>query len=73
MQKDASIALIANMDTSYQQDYTYFIQKIKDSKFDAIYLKIAVKYHKDISQFVYDDKITPEQRSARIISLIKQV
>lgn len=71
MQKDATTALISNMDLSYKQDYDYFVAKIKESRFDAVYAKIATQFHAQIAQFIYENGIPTEERAAHIIMLIK--
>lgn len=71
MQKDATSAFLSNMDISYAQDYQYFIQMIKAEKYDAVYAKVASKFHEGIAQFIYDTSISAEDRAARVIMLVK--
>lgn len=72
MQRDAAAALMDNMDLSYKQDYDYFIQMIKVGNYKAIYNKIAQKFHEPISTFIYNDATPAEERSARVILVIRQ-
>lgn len=71
MQRDATIALISNMDLSYKQDYEYFVLKIRDGKYEAVYVKINPKFHEKLVTFLYDAALTPEERAARVILVIK--
>lgn len=71
MQKDAASSLLDNMDLSYRQDYDYYVQKIGEGKFDAVYVKINPKFYTELSTFIYDQSIPPEQRAARVILIVK--
>jgi len=71
MQQDATTAFLSNMAITYQQDYQYFIQMIKGNTFEGIYAKIAPQFHTQIAQFIYDQTISPEERAARVIMIVK--
>lgn len=73
MQKDAVEALISNMDVSYQQDYAYFTQMIKQQRYPFIYMKIAPQFKEEIATFLYDDTQPAEVRAARVIQVIRKV
>lgn len=71
MQKDASTGLINNMDINYKQDYEYFVKKIKEEKYDSVYVKIAPKFHTSLAEFIYNKELSAEERSARVIIIIR--
>lgn len=72
MQADATSALIQNMDTVYTQDYQYYVQQITAANYPAIYLKIAPQFYTAVSQFLYDNTLTPTQKAARIIQVVRK-
>lgn len=71
MQKDASQALITNMDITYKQDYDQFVRQFKEGNYKGPYQKYNVKFHDTISKFVYDESIPVEERAARVILTVK--
>lgn len=71
MQQDSTTAFLSNMAITYQQDYQYFIQMINVGTYSGIYAKIAPQFQEQVSKFIYDSSITPENRAARVIMLIQ--
>lgn len=72
VQKDASAALRLNMDIVYKQDYDYFVKMIPLKKYPEVLLKIAPIYFDKIATFLYNETLTPEDRAARILLIIKK-
>jgi hypothetical protein len=73
MQRDATQALLDNMDLTYGQDYNYCLQKIREQKYPAVYAKFNTKFQEQIAAFLYDETLTPEQRAARVILVVRPI
>jgi Tfp pilus assembly protein PilV len=74
MQADASQALISNMDTTWQQDYNYFVQMLEATPPNtvAIYAKLNIQFQTQIAGFIYNTSLPATQRAAQIIMLMQQ-
>jgi hypothetical protein len=72
MQIDASQGLVENLDTAYQQDYDYHVKMIKAQTYKAVYAKIAPQFYDNVSTIIYREDLTPEQKAALIINLIRK-
>jgi hypothetical protein len=72
MQGDATQALIDNMDIAYEQDYEYYVKMIKSQTYKAVYAKVAVQFYDKIAEIIYREELTPEQRSAMIINIVRK-
>lgn len=72
MQKDAAESLMLNMDIAYQQDYEFYIQKISEGDFKAVYPKTPVQFHEKIATFLYRDDLSSAVRAAMIIDVVRR-
>lgn len=70
LQIDSSQALIDNMDINNKLNYDYFVQQLKKDNHKAIYYKVHASLHEKVSDFLYNEKLTPEQKSALVVKLM---
>jgi len=72
VQRDSLASYIIGLDIAYQQDYNYYVQKIKDNKYAAVFMKVSDKFHDEIGNFLYSEKLTPEQKAGLIIKTVRK-
>jgi len=73
LQRDASIALIENMDSAFEQDFQDFKRYIDEKKFSSILMNIPRQYHQEIGTFLYNEDLNSQDRAARIINIFKDI
>lgn len=71
MQRETSLAMLANLEEAYRLDFEFYKLRITEKKYDIIWAKIPPKFYEIIAKFVYDETLTPEERGARIVQLIR--
>jgi hypothetical protein len=71
IQRDASQALMQNMDSKYKEDYKIFTAAIAEKKYERVCVKCDSRFHETIANFLYDEKLSAEDRAARVILVIR--
>ena len=71
LQREATQAFLDNIEAAYKQDFEYYRGKIAAGKYPDIWGKIPKELQEEVAGFVYKDDLKPEEKSARIILLIR--
>jgi hypothetical protein len=72
LQQETTQAFMDNVDAAYKQDYEYYKDKITQGKYAAIWGKIPQNLQEEVASFVYKEDLKPEEKSAKIILIVRR-
>lgn len=72
MQKDVAKGTMDVMEVAYKQDFDLYVKVINEKRFEVIYMKTPEQFKEKIAAFIYNEKFTPEERSAMVINLVRR-
>lgn len=71
MQLEVSQAIKQNMDVAYKQDFDYYKDCITQGKYLLVWGKIPAVFREKVLEFIYREDLSPEDKSARIIQVVR--
>lgn len=70
-QKKSKLALVASMDTAFRVLYERIVERIKTDQTELIYFLMRDEFHVEITEILMSIELTPEEKSAQIIKVIR--